>query len=64
MKMLNRWVLLMTYPITGVWQLSDWRKIQGKQGSGMSNPETRDYRAGRNDIRYFGETLPGKEVGG
>ena len=35
-----------------------------KPGSGMSNPETRDYRAGRNDIRYFGETLPGEEVGG
>ena len=33
MKMLNRWVLLMTYPITGVWQLSDWRKTQGKQNA-------------------------------
>ena len=38
--------------------------IDGEPGSGMSNPETRDYRAGRNDIRYFGETLPGEEVGG
>ena len=33
MKMLFRLALLMTYPITGVWQLSDWRKIQGKQNA-------------------------------